>query len=252
MLLGVNGNPYYDLTPIVDINQFRKLHPSICRGFATARHLSSQGSLDVPDGFFRLEAYDNKFKPLFQGYREYSKLSDNDPLKLNGKGLSGNNLATYLKFAIGGYDLYSFYVLCDFTKGWRESTTIHYKPISDHFPEVKNFLNYLIANNIFSSIGRATFFVLEAGGISFEHRDPAIDPEHPEIASEFIHFRINLDRPFYVRDPETEIKTYIDSCAGYWNDQDYHGGDVVQKPSYSFRVDGTFTDAFKEKMNGIN
>ena len=107
-------------------------------------------------------------------------------------------------------------------------------------------------NKVFSHIGRATFFVQEAGGISFEHKDPSVDPEYPDVPSEFIHLSPSVDRPFYVRDFETEEKTYIRTRAGYWNDQDYHGGDPVMKPTYSLRIDGRFTDEFKAKIkNGL-
>jgi hypothetical protein len=104
----------------------------------------------------------------------------------------------------------------------------------------------LVTLNVFSHIGRVAFFVQEAGGISFEHKDPSVDPEHPDILSEFIHIRINLKRPFYVRDNETLEKHYINTCVGYWNDQDWHGGDSILEPSYAFRVDGVFTDEFRK------
>ena len=253
MLRGVNGQPYLDLSPLVNTEDFEKLHPYICRSFAKAKHLSSQSSLDVPDGFFHLDVYkDANFKPLWKGYREYCKLSDTDPIKLYSKDLSENELATYLKYVTGGYDLYQFYVLCDFQPGWRTTPFNQtYKAIAEFFPEVVTFINSLVQQKIFYSIGRASFFVQEAGGISFEHKDPAVDPENPEIMSEFIYFRPNLNRPFYVRNSSTFEKTYINTTVAYWNDQDYHGGDTVLEPSYSFRVDGVFTKEFKEKINEL-
>ena len=250
MIKGILGKPYLDLSTIVDVSEFDLLHPEICRGFALGKHLAALGSIDVPDGFMNLDVYNNQFKPLYKAHKELLNLPDSDLLKLNIEDFSENELSTYLKFSLGAYDLYSFYVIYDFEDGWREDTDIRgRKPAADYFPGVIAWIENLIEQKIFSHIGRATFFVQEAGGISFEHHDPSVDPENPNITSEFIHFRPSLDRPFYVRDSTTLEKTYINTRVGYWNDQDLHGGDPILIPSYSFRIDGKFTEQFKEKMS---
>jgi hypothetical protein len=253
MIKGILGRPYIDLSKILDLSRFDKLHPEICRGFAISKNLASFGSIDVPDGFMNLKVYNNQFKPLYKAHEEMLNLSNDNPLKIYGQHLRNNDLSTYLKFAFSAYDLYSFYVIYDFKEGWRENPAIKGRnPIADYFPEVIKWVDGLIETQVFSHIGRATFFVLEAGGISFEHHDPSVDPENPDITSEFIHVRPNIDRPFYIRDDDSSEKFYINTRAGYWNDQDYHGGDPVSKPTYSFRVDGTFTNEFKEKIkNGL-
>jgi hypothetical protein len=253
MLKGIFGNPYIDLSTYIDLTSFDKLHPEICKGFAVARDMAAVGSVDVPEGFMNLKVYNDQFKPLYVAYNDLLNLSDDNPIKINGKELKDNELSTYLKFAMGAYDLYSFYVLYDFKDGWREDETIRGRQgIADYFPAVISWIDSLVENKVFSHIGRATFFVQEAGGISFEHKDPSVDPEYPDVPSEFIHLSPSLDRPFYVRDFETEEKTYIRTRAGYWNDQDYHGGDPVMKPTYSLRIDGRFTDEFKAKIkNGL-
>jgi hypothetical protein len=210
------------------------------------------GSIDVPEGFMNLSVYNNQFKPLYKAREEMLVLSDNNPIRVNGKDLVDNELSTYLKFALGAYDLYSFYVIYDFKDGWREDSTIKgQQAAAEYFPGVVSWINELVEQQVFSHIGRATFFVQEAGGISFEHHDPSVDPEKPDVTSEFIHVRPSLDRPFYVRDSETLEKFYIETRAGYWNDQDYHGGDPVPKPTYSLRIDGTFTAQFKEKIKNV-
>lgn len=249
MIKGILGRPYIDLSKILDLSSFDKIHPEICRGFAVAKHMAALGSIDVPEGFMNLKVYNNQFKPLYKSYEELLKLPKDNAIRLNGHDLADNELSTYLKFALGGYDLYSFYVIYDFTEGWREDSNIRGRnTIADYFPEVISWIDELVERRVFSHIGRATFFVQEAGGISFEHHDPSVDPEKPDITSEFIHVRPNIDRPFYVRDSETLEKFYIETRAGYWNDQDYHGGDPVLKPTYSFRVDGKFTEEFKKQL----
>lgn len=249
MLKGILGKPWIDLSDLADFSGFSNIHPHICRSFALASHLVPHGMLYAPEDYLNLKVYNNQFKMLFECLHEFKNLPDDHPVKINGINLSDNDLVMYLKFASGGYDLYSFYVLCDFEEGWRtNSEMITKKSLADYFPEVVAWINSLIDQKVFSHIGRATFFVQDSGGMSFEHFDECIDPEYPELTSEFVHIRQTLDRPFYVRDRETLEKTYINSKVSYWNDQDFHGGDPVSTPTYSFRIDGVFTNEFRNKI----
>jgi hypothetical protein len=250
MIKGIKGKTYFDLSEFVNINSFIDLHPFICKGIVLGSKDAAHGILKDPNSAMNLDVYNNKFKPLHKVYEEFLNLSNDNLIKSIGTGFNNDNdLSLYLKYALGGYDLYSFYVLVDFKNGWRDTDKLIENGIcSKYFPEVMNWLNGLIENKIFSYIGRASFFVQEAGGISFEHRDDALDPECPEILSEFIHIRPHLRRPFYIRDRETSEKIYINAQIAYWNDQDYHGGDPVMEPTYAFRVDGVFTDEFKENL----
>ena len=44
------------------------------------------------------------------------------------------------------------------------------------------------------------------------------------------------------------MKHGINTRAAFWNDQDWHGGNRVMCPTYGMRIDGKFTDAFREKL----
>jgi hypothetical protein len=252
MLKGINGSLYFDLTKLIDPNSFKQLHPEISRGIALGMKDAAQGNPYPADsgGSMNLKYYDDAFTPLYKVYEEMINLPDDDPIKINGIDLEGNDLAAYLKYALGGYDLYSFHALVDFEEGWKETNELlGIKNSAKYFPGVINWIKKLIDDQVFSHVGRAIFFIQEAGGISFEHSDPPADQEHPELLSEFIHVRPNLDRPFYLRDLETAEKVYIDTEIAYLNDKDYHGGDPVLVPTYSFRVDGIFTEEFRNKIN---
>ncbi len=249
MIKGINGKPYVDLSNTIDHDSFVKLHPVICRGFALGHLEASVGNLEVPEGFMNLEIYNNSFQPLYKLYNNFNKLSHDHIIKVYGENLEYSQLATYLKFVMQGYDLYSYHFLIDFTEGWRTGGPLHgLQPSAKYFPQVINWIQNLVKDNVFSHIGRAGFFLQEAGGISFEHKDPSVDPAFPEILSEFIHIRMNLKRPFYIRDRDTGEKFYINTCVSYWNDQDFHGGDTITEPSYSFRIDGIFTEKFRKNL----
>jgi hypothetical protein len=246
-LKGIYGKPYIDLSPYINLENFDKLHPSICKGLVEAKDHAFVGSMDVPDDFIKLKFYKEKFTPLSQAYKSYSNLSNADPIKAYGSKFEGNNLAFYLKYALGGYDLYTFYLLNDFTKDWKRSTEILGKTdCYDYFSEFNNWVQNLQKQNIFSHIGRVLFFVQEAGGISLEHSDDYLDLENESGISEFIHIQSTLDRKFYVRDNDTGEKFYLSSRVSYFNDKDIHGGDPVLKPTYAIRIDGVFTDYFRK------
>ena len=44
---------------------------------------------------------------------------------------------------------------------------------------------------------------------------------------------------------------YLNTRAAWWNDVDWHGGERIMEQSYSLRIDGKFTESFREKL-GIN
>lgn len=250
MIKGINGHSYLDLTSFINLKEFDNLQTEIARGFALSRPLAKDGTLIVPHEKFNQQGHPGDWKPLFKAYEEFLELDDSDPIKITGKEIlskQGNNsFVTYLKHILGAYDLYTYYVLWDFKKGWRDNKNLReFTPLAEYFPNVIKWIDSL---DIFSHIGRAGFFVVEAGGISFEHRDPAVDPEFPDVLAEFIHIRPNLDRPFYVRDDETFEKTYINTRVGYWNNQDWHGGEQILKASYGLRLTGLFSELFKKKI----
>jgi hypothetical protein len=250
MLRGINGNPYLDLEKYIDVKSFDDIQTDIHKGFALSKHLAVSGCLEVPTDMFNENSHELDWKPLSKAYNEFLQLSDTDPIKIAGQQImqeqGHNQFVTYLKYALGAYDLYTFYVLWDFKEGWREDSSLReLTDVSMYFSSLVDWIDNLKDAGIFSHIGRASFFVLEAGGVSFEHRDPAVDPEFPEVTSEFIHIRPDTDRPFYVRDPDTLEKTYIKTRVGYWNDQDWHGGEQIMKPTYGLRIDGVFTEEFR-------
>ena len=110
----------------------------------------------------------------------------------------------------------------------------------------------MIEDEIFEHIGRVIFFHCEHDGVPFEHRD--LDGKHGDDQgysshrNEFIHIRPNTKKAFYVWDPEKKNKVYLNSRAAWWNDQDWHGGEVIREQSYTLRIDGKFTEKFRQRL----
>jgi hypothetical protein len=112
---------------------------------------------------------------------------------------------------------------------------------ADEFSELMNF----IATLPFKSTGRMLIMYDPAGLPVTAHRDH----DSVELCHDFIWFRTNLSKPFYLLDPETMERDYV---AGYsaWFDtvNQYHGADGNGELSWSMRVDGQFADAFRAQI----
>jgi hypothetical protein len=257
---GINGTPYFDMEKYLDMETFEKLQPEIIHGFATAREFAKEGTWMAPGFTFENMSYTLNWKPIYQALEEFQSLADDDPIKVEGMKLmpsdfgnykQRNVFTRYLKMALGAYDPYIYYFLWE--EGSWDDRTAERKLTEEaqHFPETVKWTEQLIKDNIFEHIGRVIFFHCEADGIPFEHRD--LDAKNGMNQSfphnnEFIHIRPNTKKAFYIWDPETKNKTYLNTRAAWWNDQDWHGGERIMEQSYALRIDGKFTEEFREKL----
>jgi hypothetical protein len=199
------------------------------------------------------------WKPIYKAIEEFQALPDNDPIKQGGwqlwldssKGHAERNLFTrYVKMAMGAYDPYIYYFLWE-EGSWDDRTAPRkLTPEAEYFPETVKWVENLVGT-VFEDIGRVIFFHCEADGIPFEHRDldakNGIDVVKPH-RNEFIHVRPNIKKAFYLWDPETKDKTYLNTRAAWWNDVDWHGGERIMEQSYSLRIDGKFTESFRRQL----
>lgn len=262
MIKGINNQPYIDLSSYIDLDYFGKLQPEIIRGFAEARMFAKEGTWMKPGFSFDNMSYQIHWKPIFTALDEYLALSDDDPIKKGGWDLycnikdyeTRNKFTRYLKMAMGAYDPYIYYFLWE--EGSWDDRTGQRKLTEEarYFPNTVAWIESMIANEIFEHIGRVIFFHCEADGIPFEHRDLGAHngvfekDKYTPHRNEFIHIRPNTKKPFYIWDPDTKNKFYINTQAAWWNDQDWHGGDRIMEQSYSLRIDGKFTDKFRKQL----
>lgn len=257
---GINNQPYFDMEKYLDMDTFEKLQPEILRGFATARQYAKEGTWMAPGFTFEDMSYTLNWKPIYKATEEFMALDNNNPIKIEGmklwpkdfKNFQERNVFTrYLKMALGAYDPYIYYFL------WEEGDWNDRPGERDlteeaaHFPGVVDWVIKLKENNVYESIGRVIFFHCEADGIPFEHRDldakNGMNIAYPH-RNEFIHIRPNTKKAFYLWDPETKNKTYLNTRAAWWNDQDWHGGERIMEQSYALRIDGKFTEEFRKKL----
>jgi hypothetical protein len=264
MIKGINGNPYINLDSHLDIEGFKQLHPEICKGFALAREYAKEGTWMSPGFKFDDMSYIINWKPIYKAFAEYQELPEDHPIKIQGndifprdfKDYKQRNIFTrYLKSALGANDPYIYYFLWE-EGSWDERNAVR-EPTEEqkYFPGVVQWIENLVDTNIIDRIGRVIFFHCDHNGHAFEHRDldgkNGDNQGYSKHRNEFIHIRYRTKRGFYVWDPETENKHYINANAAFWNDEDWHGGENSAEQEYGLRIDCTFTDDFRKKL-GIN
>ena len=255
---GINRVPYYDMEQYLDMAEFERLQPEIIRGFAEAREFAKEGTWMEPGFTFENMSYQLSWKPIYQAMREFMSLPDTDPIKQQGMELykdfknyrQRNKFTRFLKMAMGAYDPYIYYFLWE-EGSWDDRTAPRkLTEEAEHFPNVVKWIEHL-QGAVFEHIGRVIFFHCEHDGIPFEHRDldakTGLNVEYPH-RNEFIHIRPNTKKAFYLWDPERKDKTYLNTRAAWWNDQDWHGGERIMEQSYSLRIDGKFTEEFRKKL----
>jgi hypothetical protein len=106
------------------------------------------------------------------------------------------------------------------------------------FSELMGFIDTLP----FEATGRMIIMYDDSGRPVSAHRDH----DSPDLCHEFIWFRTNFDKPFFMLNPESGEKLYVRSHAAWFDTvNQYHGADGTGGLSFSIRVDGRFSADFR-------
>jgi hypothetical protein len=102
-----------------------------------------------------------------------------------------------------------------------------------------------IATLPFKATGRMLIMYDDAGRAGPAHRDHI----ETERCHEFIWFRTNFRKPFYMLDQRTGEKLYVESYSAWFDTvNQFHGTDAHEGLGFSIRVDGLFTDEFRQRI----
>jgi hypothetical protein len=97
----------------------------------------------------------------------------------------------------------------------------------------------------FERTGRILIIYDDKGGQVPAHRDHL----EKDVCHEFIWFRTNLRKPFFMYNHETEEKLYVKSYSAWFDTvNQFHGSDAVPGLSFSVRVDGVFQSEFRKNI----
>ena len=111
-------------------------------------------------------------------------------------------------------------------------------PEAEEFSELTDFIKTLP----FKATGRVLVIYDDAGTEVPAHRDHL----DARICHEFVWFRTNLRKPFYVLNHETNRKLYVESYSAWFDTvNQFHGADACEGLTFSVRVDGRFNDEFR-------
>ena len=109
---------------------------------------------------------------------------------------------------------------------------------ASEFSELMAFISTLP----FKATGRMLIMYDDAPRPVPAHRDHL----EVDICHEFVWFRTNLRKPFYVLDHRTGERQYVSSHSAWFDTvNQFHGSDPVEGLTFSVRVDGHFTDDFR-------
>ena len=121
----------------------------------------------------------------------------------------------------------------DVCENWRPSED------AADFSELMDF----IATLPFAATGRMLIMYDAEGRPVTAHRDH----DSQDLCHEFVWLRTNLDKPFYMLNPETGEKSYVRGHSAWFDTvNQYHGADGTGELSWSIRVDGRFNEDFRK------
>jgi hypothetical protein len=127
------------------------------------------------------------------------------------------------------------YINLDKTELWERTEA------ADEFAQLMDF----IATLPFKETGRILIIYDNAAKEVPPHRDHL----ETDVCNEFIWFRTNLTKPFYVLNHLNGEKKYVKSYSAWFDTvNQFHGSERVEGLSFSIRVDGKFSDEFREKI----
>ncbi len=128
----------------------------------------------------------------------------------------------------------SYYDL-DRTELWKPTEA------AEEFSELTEFIRSLP----FSATGRMLIMYDHVARPVSAHRDHDVT----DVCHEFIWFRTNLSKPFYMLDQRTGRKLYVQSHSAWFDTvNQFHGSDPFDGLSFSIRVDGRFTPEFRKRI----
>ena len=112
---------------------------------------------------------------------------------------------------------------------------------AEEFGELMRFIDSLP----FKAKGRMIIMYDDSGRAVSAHRDH----DSPELCHEFIWFRTDFGKPFYMLNPATGEKQYVSSHSAWFDTvNQFHGADASGALSISIRVDGVFSDEFRKQI----
>lgn len=263
-LWGLFGQPYCDLSDVLDLAPLDAIDAEVSRGLAQVETRYTGGTLKwmgvvapwamddgYPDAMHVIEELpDDELETLVSLADDPASidLSDRAGLRFGDETEHPFNRAQerWLSYRHGVYFPWkACYHLLENDR-WEDKHSGAGKGFGDEarevFPETVRFLESLP----FTEIGRAVIFGLEPNDHAPLHRDT--EPGAALKVAQSISLCPRGDKRFYLQNDERDEPLVVGARAYWFNDMDYHG--VLDDPffRYSIRVDGVFAPGFVERL----
>jgi hypothetical protein len=237
-----HNQPFLNFDHLIDLNGLLAIKPYVSAFIAKNHHLLKPtkfyGSL-FKDGSLGTHDYQDEFED------NPDMVADSSLREVVADLIRCDQFANYIVFE-------KDVTACTFTITSRyalDYATKHHATECVALPEdiqLAFFYEWLDRQEIFSDYGRTTLFINYPGGYSPIHTDYA-DDSRP-ASDEFIWIDFAPDRKkFYLLDVETDQKIYSSGNCNWFNTNNHHGSDPAPQACYSLRVDGVFSEAFRQR-----
>ena len=248
-MIGINGKPFIDLSSIIDISILDLDEIEV--GIALSNKFwgyFGKGTNPTEEKLQRFHHYINpptNTNPAVQ--KLWQDLCEKKPGAMNA-------WRWYAKIAYGVYSPSTFIMLRSQTGKYQfernDDPLIHVDTANYAlFPSLKRLVN----SNIFSGIGRIIVYVQEHDAPIPLHSDlPNGDyfaPNTKAANSEFIWISPRSLKSFYIYDDNNAVKHPVNTSIAWFNQNDKHGGDPIDRTTWSIRIDGKFSPELREKIN---
>lgn len=231
-----------DMSHLLSEGSRVELDREIALGLARTKSSFHSVGYEYSRGDAALDLYDHQFKDVKIAESELEPWEKNALSEMN-----HSERHKYLKYAKGAYHPWSvcYSLLNSFE--WNSKMVLDCKGPTEEakvlFPKT---LEWCYSVPIFKGIGRICIFGVDAGQHVTCHRD--MSPEEWAQDDELLMVSPRGNKKFYLYDPEKREKEYVNSNAFIFHDLNYHGVDPHPYFTYSFRIDGIYTDEFKKSF----
>jgi len=263
-LLGVFGLPFVSLEPLLELGTLDAIHEEICAGLSrvptdyTGGSHRSMGIMPKELEHTALVDYVEVIRGLSDTqFQVFRSLSDDpsavDPAMRESYEwgeeraipLSRRQML-WLEYRHGVYFPWKvFYELIP-NRWWTEKSRAEGKRFTRTAEALFPKTVALAKSLPFTHIGRCNLYGIRSHDHGTVHRDG--HPEEQTQPDEFITICPAANKTLFLYDRETREKVTVRGKAYWFNDFDDHGVEAEPHFRYSIRVDGVFTDEFRERI----
>lgn len=235
-----HGQPFVNLDSVIDVDALLKIRPLLSAFVAQHFHLMQ------PARYSQHNLWSRKIG-MFDLYDFYQKNlpADADLIPIVQQLKTTNSLGNWCMFEhnveVGGL-----------TINLRPTVNMQNKHLSAHcrpLPEDQHFqvfYQWLDAQQIFEQYGVVRIFINLQNTYTMLHKDHG--GTDAATGAEFIWLGLSPHKNLYIYDVESENKVYASGVANWFESNNWHGSDPAKQACYSIRVDGIFSDHFKQRM----